>query len=87
MVARGITGNRCFPRARFVDLAKRLSSLTGTFILSINDVPEIREIFADFAMLEVKTKYTVQGGEAKPVGELLISNVEAALIGGQKTLI
>ncbi len=74
-------------RTRCVVLAARLSRLASTFILSINDVPAIREIFGDFAMLEVQTKYTIQGGEAKNVGELLISNSEGALVGAQKTLI
>lgn len=83
----GDYGKSLFSRARFIDLANRLSSLAGTFILSINDVPAIREVFSDFAMLEVQTKYTVQGGEAKSVGELLISNREAALVGAQKSLI
>lgn len=83
----GDYGKSLFSRSRFVDLATRLSRLAGTFILSINDVPAIREIFGDFAMLEVQTKYTIQGGEAKNVGELLISNSEGALVGAQKTLI
>ena len=83
----GDYGKSLFSRSRFVDLAARLSRLAGTFILSINDVPAVREIFSDFAMLEVQTKYTIQGGEAKNVGELLISNSERALVGAQKTLI
>lgn len=83
----GDYGKSLFSRARFLDLANRLSSLAGTFILSINDVPAIREVFSDFAMLEVQTKYTIQGGEAKNVGELLISNREDALVGAQRSLI
>lgn len=31
-------------------MAERLARLKGRFILSINDVPEIRKAFADFAV-------------------------------------
>lgn len=43
--------------------------------MSINDTPEIRELFARFAIDEVATSYSVGGGaRAKGVRELIISN-------------
>lgn len=45
--------------------------------MSMNDVPEIREIFAAFKIEEVATTYSIAAktGAAKPVGELLISRL------------
>ena len=52
------------------------SLLKGGFILSLNDHPEVRRIFARFRFEEVETTYTLAGGSgAKRVGELIISNV------------
>jgi len=38
-------GKSCFGRDQFQAIATRLRGLKGRFILSINDVPEIRETF------------------------------------------
>lgn len=61
----------------FARLADTLRGLQGSFILSINDVPEIREIFSAFDISEVQTTYTIATatkGQGKAVGELLITN-------------
>jgi DNA adenine methylase len=43
--------------------------------LSLNDHPEVRRIFAGFAMTEVATTYTVGGGKkAMRASELLIAS-------------
>jgi hypothetical protein len=43
--------------------------------MSINDVPEIRELFKDFCIEEVPTTYLTAGAnKQKKVTELLISN-------------
>ncbi len=47
--------------------------LAGQFILSINDVPEIRSIFSEFQIDTVSLSYTAGGGKAKPVNEVIIS--------------
>ena len=47
--------------AEFVGLAARLGRIAGQFILSVNDVPETREIFRRFAIDTVATRYTVSG--------------------------
>lgn len=66
-----------FERADFQRMAQLLSGIRGRFILSLNDVPEVREIFAEFAVEEVRTTYTIsasQKDQASTRGELLISN-------------
>lgn len=57
-------------------LAEQLRSIEGRFYLSINDTPEIREIFAGFGMEEVQTTYTVTGEGAVSAAELIIWNRE-----------
>ncbi|WP_265822489.1 DNA adenine methylase [Geovibrio ferrireducens] len=68
-------GADIFSRDDFGDLARLLAGIKGKFILSINDTPEIRAIFADFLIEDVRTTYTV-GNEHKAVSELLIMNYE-----------
>ena len=48
-------------------------SLKGRFLLSINDVPEIREIFSWAEIEPVRTTYSIAGkGQSIPAAELLI---------------
>jgi DNA adenine methylase len=67
-------GRGIFARADFGRLAEILGDIKGRFIMSLNDVPAIREIFSAFALRQVETTYT--GGQAQrtPATELLISN-------------
>jgi len=67
-------GKNLFHRDDFCILAKLLDEIQGHFILSLNDVPEVREIFQNFQIETVKTCYTVQKGTRKAAGEVLISN-------------
>jgi len=54
-------------------MAHALADIKGSFILSINDVPEIRKIFSDFQIMPVSFAYSVS--KKNTVGkELLISN-------------
>ncbi|WPJ67975.1 DNA methyltransferase [Sinorhizobium phage Aussie] len=66
-------GKALFGRDQFAALAERLRRLRGRFILSINDVPEIRETFGGFALHEAELTYTVGAGKAMPARELIIS--------------
>lgn len=71
-------GADVFSPADFAALAEQLGRIDGRFLLSINDVPEIRETFAAFHQKEVETTYAIgtkQAGAGKRVGELIISNV------------
>jgi DNA adenine methylase len=65
-------GRNIFEVADFERLRELLASLHGQFILSINDTPEIRTIFSDFAMREVSLHYGVGGGQ-RPARELIIT--------------
>jgi DNA adenine methylase len=67
-------GSGVFRRADFTRLASILSGITGKFILSLNDVPEVRQIFSAFGIRAVTTTYTTNGAHQKEVGEVLISN-------------
>jgi DNA adenine methylase len=67
-------GKGMFSRSDFTDMAAALKELSGAFILSINDTPEIREIFAGFELEEVSLTYTVSKGQGCKARELILSN-------------
>ncbi len=69
-------GKGIFGKTDFDELAKLLKGIKGRFILSINDVPEIRRIFKAFYIKEVQTLYTTGLQPGKKASELLISNVD-----------
>jgi DNA adenine methylase len=48
-----------FTRADFARMADQLAGIKGRFLLSINDVPEIRALFCQFEIEEVKVSYTI----------------------------
>jgi len=67
-------GKELFSRQDFQRLADVLKGIKGNFLMSINDVPQIREIFAWAQMEEVQTTYSVAGrGRGLAAKELLIS--------------
>ena len=63
-----------FSREEFEKMAALLAGLKGRFILSINDLPAIRDLFKGFAMEELELTYSVGGGAGRPARELIISN-------------
>lgn len=69
-------GADVFARADFERLAAQLGGARGKILLSLNDRPEVREIFAAFQMREVETTWTIGTADKRAgrVGELLISN-------------
>lgn len=70
-----VYGRELFKREDYPVLADRLAGLKGRFIMSINDVKPIREIFSTFRLQKVKTTYTVGGGKKAVVaGELIIQS-------------
>ena len=71
-------GAGIFSRDDFGRLAEQLAGIKGKFILSINDVPQIRETFAGFELREVRTRYSVAAKGNQEVGELLITNFKPA---------
>jgi len=73
-------GADVFAPADFERLATQLAAISGKFILTINDCPETRAIFAGFHQLGVETTYTIGGHQgAMCAGELLVSNFPIAL--------
>lgn len=63
-----------FARDDFRRLAEQLGCIKGKFILSLNDRPEVREVFANFNIEAVKTRYSISTKAREPVGEVLITN-------------
>ena len=66
----------------FERLADTLKGIQGKFILSLNDTPEVRDIFKDFRIESIETKYSLANpkvaahtrGEGRK--EVLIYNFE-----------
>jgi len=66
-------GKGLFSRDDFARMAALLRAIKGRFILSLNDRPEVRELFAAFELEEVQTTYTANARSTRRAGELLIS--------------
>lgn len=72
-------GRGLFSADRFEPMAAQLTRLAGRFLLSLNDHPEVRRIFADFRIAEVQTTYSVaakKDADGLRARELIISNWE-----------
>ncbi len=65
-----------FSDADFVKLEERLRSVRGKFILSLNDIPEVRLLFQRFHIRQVETPYTAQKSAGRRYQEVLITNFE-----------
>ena len=68
-------GRGRFPREQFERLAERLAQVKGRFLVSLNDVPEVRRLFRGCRIEPVRTTYTLASNKAEAGGakELLIS--------------
>ena len=58
----------------FENLAERLRKLRGKFVLSLNDVPEVRALFHHFHIQGVELHYTSQKHAGRRYREVLITN-------------
>lgn len=67
-------GDGVFSREDFTRLAGLLAGIKGRFIMSLNDTPEVREIFAAFRVDAVETRYSLRKNSNIVAGEVLISN-------------
>lgn len=65
-------GKDIFSAADFERLRDLLGGIQGRFVMSLNDVPEVHQIFAGFEIEEVSLHYGVGGG-MKPAREVIIS--------------
>lgn len=63
-----------FTRDDFARMAEILGGIRGRFLLSLNDVPEVREVFGRFKMEAVETTYSIARKGNRRVGELIISD-------------
>ncbi len=65
-----------FPFEEYQELAEVMRSCKGKVILSINDHPDIRDVFAGFRMEQVAIQYSVNQnkGKGKTSAELIICN-------------
>lgn len=69
-------GKGIFCKDDFTVLTELLKKIDGKFILSLNDRPEVRELFSDFILEEVQVNYTCSNGKNLKVGELLFRNFD-----------
>lgn len=63
-----------FSRGDFESLAAQLDGVAGKFILSLNDTQGVREVFGNFRIEAVNTRYSINPKKGGPVGEVLITN-------------
>jgi len=63
-----------FEEQDFRRLAERLAKLKGKFVLSLNDVPEVRAIFGAFRITSARVAYTAKRDTSKLFDEVLITN-------------
>lgn len=66
-----------FVEKDFYDLAEVLAGIKGRFMMTINNTPEVREIFKRFWIEEVELKYSMskkEGSRSQIRTELLIGN-------------
>lgn len=69
-------GPGLFQRSDFARMAEALAGIEGAFILSLNDTPEVRDIFGGFHMAEVTLTYSIAKAGGTEAQELIISNRE-----------
>jgi len=70
----GDYGRDLFSRDQFEAMAEQLGRIKGRFILSINDRPQVRDLFKAFDIEPVPVRYSVGGGDTGLFRELIISN-------------
>jgi len=66
--------NTLFSRDQFALMYECLTQIKGSFILSINDTPQIRELFTNFNILTATTNYSCGSSNSHKTTELIISN-------------
>lgn len=63
-----------FEESDFEKLAEQLATVRGKFILSLNDVPEVRKLFRRFRIEDVELHYSSQKNSGRRYREVLITN-------------
>lgn len=67
-------GRKLFDKNDFETLCSLMKSMKGKAAMSINDVPEIRELFKDFSIISVETMYSIGMANKFKAKELVIMN-------------
>ena len=65
--------NHNFKISDFEELADALAGVRSDFVLSINDHPEMRRVFARYKIRPVNLSYSAAQGECVKAQELLIT--------------
>jgi len=63
-----------FKWAEYEALADCMRNMKGKALLSINDHPDIRALFADFEKTTVQTIYCIGRSNSKQAQELIVAN-------------
>lgn len=63
-----------FPYAEYERMAQLARDVDGAMLISLNDHPDIRRVFAGLHMEAVELRYTVGGGAGREARELIIWN-------------
>lgn len=65
-----------FPFSEYKAMAELMRDAAGRFVVSINDHPQIREVFAGFDLVPLQLDYTIGGwqGRRRKFGELIINS-------------
>lgn len=71
-----IYGRGLFQREDFARLAELLKGLRGRFLLSLNDLPEVRRLFADYFCLPLDASYSCSKNRGLRGRELVFANFE-----------
>lgn len=66
-------GKDLFERADYVRLADQLATIKGRFILSLNDTPGVRAVFARFDIADTSVVYSLHSSRPKRARELIIT--------------
>lgn len=72
-----VYGKGIWTKQDFYTLKEKLDKIQGKFILSLNDVPEVRELFKDYSVAHRKIRWSVNAKaahEAHNGNELIIYN-------------
>ncbi len=67
-------GKAVFSRSDFARLADLLRNINSRFLLSLNDLPEVRKTFQEFEIIPVECNYSCSRSGNKRAKEVLIAN-------------
>jgi DNA adenine methylase len=67
-----------FKEEDFIELERLLHGVKGKFILSLDDRPEVRQLFSRFSITGIELSYTAQRKSGNRYGEVLIMNYGSA---------